>query len=635
MANPRHRIIGTAGHVDHGKTALVFALTGVDTDRLAEEKRRGITIENGYAHLTLPDGRLIGVIDVPGHERFVRHMLAGSGGVDIALLVVAADDGIMPQTREHLDILKLLGVKRAVVALSKIDLAPDKEWIELVSAEIGSLLNGVFEVDPPIIPVSTRTGQGIENLRQTLFAAVEACPAKPVGRHFRLPLDRVFTRPGFGTVVAGTLLGGTVSLGDPALVYPAGQETRIRQIQTHSQVVETAYPGQRVALNLANLKKEDLNRGDVLATPGSLTPSLFLDAQIAIVPTSPFSLKNGRQAQIHLAAREVRAKVILMGTAELAAGQTDYAQLRLAEPVVARRGDRLVIRLSSPAITIGGGEVLDPAPQRRRRNKPETLKRYETLATGGLRSRVELAVRERPGAFATIKELILRSDLGSQALAEAKILADKGVLLALAPDIFIHVAEFTALTNRLQNLLARYHQENPFSPGLSLEEIRSRLAPRAPSNAMEGLFAIWVAKKLALREEGLMRLSSFEPQVDEAKNQYLELLAQSYESMAWSPLATSAVLPALTPESARNRKAAFASLIQSGRLERLNDLYHMAQKPYQKAFEEFKTLAQKGPVEPGPFRDRLQTSRKVAVALLENYEKKGWAIKSGAGRLPR
>jgi selenocysteine-specific elongation factor len=621
--------------VDHGKTALVLALTGQETDRLPEEKRRGLTIENGYAYLSLPDGQKAGLIDVPGHERFVRHMLAGSGAVDLALLVVAADDGIMPQTREHLDILKLLGVKRAVVALSKIDLAPDPEWLELVSSEIRALIQGVFANEPPIVPVSARTGTGILALKETLIQTLADFPSQTLGRAFRLSLDRIFTRSGFGTVVTGSLLGAPVKVGDPAIVYPSGLETRIRQIQNHSEVVSAAYPGQRVALNLANLKKEDLARGDVLATPQSLAPSLFLDAEIEILPGSPFSLKNGRPYQIHLAAREVRAKVILMTHNELTAGQADFAQLRFESEVVARRGDRLVIRNLAPAITIGGGQVLDPGPQKRRRQKPQTLSQYETLAQGTLRSRVELAVRERPGTFGTIKELALRSDLGSQALAEAQILAEKGQLWALTPAIFIHQTEYLSLTNRLKNLLNRYHQENPFKAGLSLEEIRSRLAPKAPNPALEGLFSLWASKKLVIREEGLMRLAAFEPKVDAEKNQYLELLAKTYQEMFWTPQATSAVLPASNPEAARRRQAALSTLIQKGQLERLDDLYHMAAVAYQKAFEEFKSLAQKGPVEPGPLRDQLKTSRKIAVALLESFEKKGWAIKAGSGRLPR
>ncbi|MDR1870431.1 MAG: selenocysteine-specific translation elongation factor [Deltaproteobacteria bacterium] len=634
MATVKNRIIGTAGHVDHGKTALVLALTGVDTDRLAEEKRRGITIENGFAHLALPDGHLAGIIDVPGHERFVRHMLAGSGGVDIALLVVAADDGLMPQTREHLDILKLLGVPWGIVALTKIDLTPDPEWLELVQEEIRSLVKGAFQNEPPIIPVSAKTGQGLDDLKKTLFKALAESPAKPSGRTFRLPVDRVFTRPGFGTVVTGTVLGGSISLGDSLTVYPLGLETKARGIQVHSQTVETAYPRQRAALNLANLKTTELKRGDVLAIPLSLSPSYMLDARLALLNSSPFTLKNGRVVQVHLAASQFPAKVILMSQEELTAGQSDYAQLRLKAPIAARRGDRLVIRLTSPAITVGGGEILDPAPQKRRRHKPEVLNQYKTLDEGALRQRVELAIKERPGSFTPFSELALRADLGPKALAEAHILADKGVIVAMTPEIFIHQAEATNLTQKLKALLSLYHRENPFSPGLSLEEIRSRLAPLAPAGALLSLIALWEKSGLIVREEGVLRLKSFEPKVDESKNQFIERLTQTYLAYGFTPLATSQVLPPQTPEETRSRKAALALLTRTGELYRLDDLYHVHKTSYEAAYAVFKELAVSGPVEPGPFRDKLKTSRKVAVALLESFESRALAKKAGAGRLP-
>ncbi|MDR2422012.1 MAG: SelB C-terminal domain-containing protein, partial [Deltaproteobacteria bacterium] len=347
------------------------------------------------------------------------------------------------------------------------------------------------------------------------------------------------------------------------------------------------------------------------------------------------TLKNGRLVQTHLAAREIRAKAILMSVDELAPGQSDYAQLRLIDPVAARRGDRLVIRLPSPAVTVGGGEVLGPCPLKRRRKKPEVLKRFEIVAHGDLKARTELAVLESPGSFAPFKELALRADLGPLALAEAKILAEKGTLVALSPEIFIHAAEFESLTAKLKALLAKRHQADPHSPGLPLEEVRSRLAPMAPQAALLGLLGLWEKKGLTVREEGLLRLSSFEPQVDESQNQFVALLEKTYQDFGVAPLATSAVMPPKSPDEARRRKAAFAVLAQKGRLIRLDDLYHVSQKAYEEAFQAFTSLAKDGPVEPGPFRDQLKASRKVAVALLESFEKRGLTVKAGSGRLPR
>jgi selenocysteine-specific elongation factor len=621
--------------VDHGKTALVLALTGIDTDRLAEEKRRGITIENGFAHLTFPDGLVAGVIDVPGHERFVKHMLAGAGGIDLALLAVAADDGVMPQTREHLAILKMLNIKSAVVALTKADLAPDADWLDLVRQDILNLTQGAFDRDPEIVPVSVQTGQGLEELREALYRAVLLSPERKIGPSFRLPLDRIFTLPGFGTVVAGTLLGGRINLGDTAMVYPREQETRLRQVQVHSREVETAWPGQRVALNLAGLKKEELFRGDILASPGSLKPTFMLDAYLTLLPDSPFTLKNNRIVSLHLFAREIKAKVVLMNSDELTAGDSDYVQFRLTVPVVARRGDRLVIRLPSPAVTLGGGEILDPCPQKHRRRKPEVLNQFKTKDSGSLRQRVELAIRERPGTFSSISELALRSDLGPKAKEEANILAQKGAVIALSPEIFIHQTEIISLTRKVKNLLNLYHQNNPHSHGPSQEEIRRKLAPQAPQGAWEGLFLHWEKEKLIAREEGLMRLWAFLPRVDEEKNQYLNLLAKTYLDFGFVPQATSTVLTPHTPQEARSRQAAFSSLVRQDILVYLDDLYHIHKQHFAEAFNIFKGLALKGPVEPGPFRDALKTSRKVAVALLENFEKRAWTVKSGTGRLPK
>jgi selenocysteine-specific elongation factor len=635
MESASHRIVGTAGHVDHGKSSLVLALTGVDPDRLAEEKRRGLTIVNGYAPLIDPNGETIGIIDVPGHERFIRRMLAGSGGVDVALLTVAADDGIMPQTREHLDILKLLGISHAVVALAKIDLAPDPEWLDLIKEEIRSLIEGVFINDPPIIPVSVRTGEGVNELKEAIFAAVKKCPARPSTQNFRLPLDRLFIRPGFGVVVAGTLLGGPIRVGDPVMVYPKKLSARVRGLQSHSQPLEVATPGQRVAVNLAGLKIEDFQSGDVLATPNSLVPSFSLDAQLTTLPDSPFSIKNGRLVQIYLFTKEFKAKVVLMEKDELLAGQSGYAQLRLKATIAARRGDRFVVRLANPPVTIGGGEILDPGPQKRRRLRPEVLNQYAILSKGGARQRVEMAIKERPGTFAPFSELALRVDLGPGALSEANVLAQRGLVVSLAPDIFLHATEIESLNAKLLAFLTAHHRRYPSSKGAPLEEIRSRLAPKASPAAMTGLIALWEKKGLAIKDGSWLRLRSFEPKVDEEINKFVVRLEQVYKEAMFSPPPTSAASPPKTSEETRSRKAAFDALVRNGVLVHLDDLYHVHKDAFEAAFLAFKAMAENGPVEPGPFRDRLGSSRKVAVALLETFEKRGLAVKSGSGRKPR
>ena len=639
MAKSRHVVIGTAGHVDHGKTSLVLALTGIDADRLEEEKRRGITIVNGFAHFDLGNGERASIIDVPGHERFVRHMLAGSGAVDLSLLTVAADDGVMPQTVEHLHILRLLGVKRAVVALTKSDLAPDPDWLELVRSDVAALVEGAFEEPPAIIPVSVVTGEGLSELETALRAEALRVPAKELQGRFRLPVDRVFTMTGFGTVVTGSLLEGAAAAGQPALVYPSGLEAKIRQVQVHSRPVETAFPGQRSALNLSNLRKEDLARGDVLATPGSLTPSMMLDVKLSMLPRSFFSkpsnLKTGRPVKLHLAARELSAKLVLIEGPSLAPGERAFAQLRLLEPAVARKGDRFVIRQPSPALTLGGGEILDAVPLKRR-PKPETAAIFRTKESGAHQERVELAVRERPGNFEPFSKIIQRADLDrARARAEANILADRGVLTQLGADLYIHASEKASLASDIKIWLKDYHRDNPYSPGASLEEVRARLLPGAPPPAAEALFSMLVEEGALTREGGSLRLKSFEPRVDQEGLKYAEALEAAYEEYGLNPPANSAVMPEMTSEMIRRRRMAFYSLARQGRLVPLDDLYHVHADHFERAWAVFSEMSLEGPVQIGAFRDALKSSRKVALALLDSFDRLGRSFRFGEGRLPR
>ncbi|MDR0620334.1 MAG: selenocysteine-specific translation elongation factor [Deltaproteobacteria bacterium] len=639
MTKSRHIVIGTAGHVDHGKTSLVLALTGIDADRLAEEKRRGITIVNGYAHFDLGNGERASIVDVPGHERFIRHMLAGTGSIDLALLVVAADDGIMPQTIEHLHIIRLLGIKRAVIAITKCDLFPDQEWLSLLASSILELTSEAFEIPPPLVQVSVVTGQGLTELKEVLIQAALAVPPKVLQGRFRLPVDRVFTMTGFGTVVTGTLLEGSVVAGQPAVTYPLELETKIRQVQVHSQIVDTAWPGQRTALNLSNLKKDDLRRGDVIATPGSLVPSMMLDAVFEMLPKSyfqkPSDLKNGRLVKLHLASRELTAKMILIDQNRISPGAKAYVQFRLVESAVARKGDRFVVRLPSPPLTIGGGEILDAAPLKRR-PKPSVVTVFQTKELGGHIQRVELAVRERPGQFEPFAETIKRADLDrGLARNEANALAKRKVLYLLAADVYIHAQEKEALTGKLQSFLTDYHRSNPFSPGANLEEVRLKFLANASPTAAEAFINLLVQEKKVVREGAFLRLSTFEPKVDESANKHADLLENAYLSYGFSPLATSAVCPETDPDLVRRRKAAFLSLVRSGRLVKLDDLYHIHKDHLDKAFSIFTTLSAEGPVQIGQFRDALNTSRKVALALLNSFDRSGRTIKSGDGRLPR
>ncbi|HET8841559.1 MAG TPA: selenocysteine-specific translation elongation factor, partial [Ktedonobacteraceae bacterium] len=373
--------IGTAGHIDHGKSALVEALTGIDPDRLAEEKTRGMTIDLGFAWLTLPHGRDVSIIDVPGHEGFIKNMLAGVGSIDAALLVIAADEGVMPQTREHLAILDLLRVRRGVVALTKVDLV-DEEWLELVREEVAEVLKLTTLADVAILPVSSYTGQGLAELSLELERVLDETEERQDIARPRLPIDRVFSMTGFGTVVTGTLLDGTFKPGQEVELLPQGLKTRIRGLQTHRQQVDIAHPGSRVAVNLVGIAKSELVRGNTVTLPGQFQATLLIDTRISLLATAERPLPHNTQVSFFCGAQEVPARVRLLDTEQMEPGQEAWAQLRLSHPVVVARRDRFVLRVPSPSTTIGGGEVIDAHPRYHRRRQNSILQELETLARG-------------------------------------------------------------------------------------------------------------------------------------------------------------------------------------------------------------------------------------------------------------
>ena len=376
-------VVGTAGHIDHGKSTLVTALTGIDPDRLAEEKRRGMTIDLGFAHMTLPSGREIGIVDVPGHARFMRNMLAGAQGLDAVLLVVAADEGVMPQTREHVEILDLLDVRRGLVVLTKVDLV-EREWLELVQAEAMAALKGTSLESVGVISVSAPTGQGLAELADSLDGLLEATPPRPdVGRP-RVPIDRVFTISGFGTVVTGTLVDGSIHVGDEMQIVPGGRLVRVRGLQRHNQKVESVGPGNRVAANLSGVEKNELSRGDVLANPGTIQPARRIDATLRVVTSAPHAVRHGSELLLHTGTAEVGCRVIVLDADEIGPGAEGWVQLYLDRPIAAAVHDRFVLRVPSPAITIAGGSFIDVAPRKHPRHDSAVRESLVRRAAGNV-----------------------------------------------------------------------------------------------------------------------------------------------------------------------------------------------------------------------------------------------------------
>ncbi|MBR0441630.1 MAG: selenocysteine-specific translation elongation factor, partial [Firmicutes bacterium] len=414
----RNVIIGTAGHVDHGKTCLIQALTGKNTDRLKEEQQRGITIELGFADMTAPDGTDIGIIDVPGHEKFIRNMLAGIGGIDIVLLVVAADEGVMPQTVEHLDIMRLLDIKRGIIVITKADLA-DEDWLELVEDDIRTACAGSFLENAPAVRVSSYTGQGIEELRSMIFDMIKTLEDRNTDPGLlRIPVDRVFTIAGFGTVITGTLTQGQIRQGQEVMIYPSGITARVRNLQVHNNMVETAYAGQRTAVNLTGIKKEEINRGDVVAAKNSITPGKLLDVRLDLLADSNRTIKSGDRVHFYYGASETLCKVSLLGVELLGPGETCYAQLFFDEDVSIKKGDHYVIRYYSPVETIGGGIVLDASPKKHRKKDTGVIEALRIRESGDETAVLEQALKDSCRDYISTAQLAKQVGMSEQDASE-------------------------------------------------------------------------------------------------------------------------------------------------------------------------------------------------------------------------
>jgi len=626
-------IIGTAGHVDHGKTLLIRAMTGMETDRLAEEKKRGITIELGFAYLTLPNGEKAGIVDVPGHERFVRNMLAGAGSIDLAMLVVAADEGIMPQTREHLAILGHLGIKQGLVVVNKIDLV-DEDWLAMVILDIEEELATTFLANAPIMPVSAYTGAGIEALRQEIFTMLVAAPAKNTAIPFRLPVDRVFTMDGFGTVVTGTLIEGTLELGQDVMLYPSLLTAKARRIQVHGELAERAVAGQRVAVNLAGLKVSDINKGDVLAAVGSLENSRILDVAIEINKDCERSIRHNSRLHLHHGTRDVLCTLSLPETAEIAAGGRAYGQLRLAEPLAAKLGDRFVLRFYSPTETIGGGTILDPLAKRLKGKDKDAVRRLEIKEKGELAEQIEVIFAEAGLAFDFLsREYVERRYFTAKADFDNALTAllASGKLV-VAGDVILHESFVTTTAIAAQEILAAYHKANPLHGGMALRELCGRLLPHNANRAED------VVKCLA--EHGSVRLTGqevahpdFKPTASEAHSKIGAAVLETYLQAGFVTPAYDEVADNFVREK-RAFVQAFEALVKSGDLIALTPQIHAHAQIYDKALEIVRGLAADGKeLTLADFRDAIGASRKYALAFLEHFDKKGITRKLGDVRV--
>jgi selenocysteine-specific elongation factor len=633
----RHLVIGTAGHIDHGKTTLVKALTGTDTDRLKEEKERGISIELGFAFLRLPDGTQAGIVDVPGHERFVKTMVAGVGGIDLVVLVIAADEGVMPQTREHLHICELLQIKRGLVALTKADLV-EAEWLEMVQADVAEFLQKTSLRGCPIVPCSGTTGLGLPALLEAIQAQAAAAEPKKTHGIVRLPVDRVFSIKGFGTVVTGTLWSGSLSVGDEVTILPKGLRSRVRRLQVHGETVERAEAGQRTALNVPELEVAEIARGDVLCLPDTLRGSHSFEATLSLLADAPRPLKNRARVRFHLGTSEILARVVVLERDELRPGDRSYVHFRLETPSAALPGDRFVIRSYSPAVTIGGGAILDPIPPRSRRTRATLIEHLRILEQGRPTERVEQHLLASGFVPISLDELRARCDLEQAVVAEALrdlVEAGRALRVGLKEGAgSLHVDRVEVLRKEILDHLAEFHARESLKDGLAKEELRSKL----PVQVLPAVYA-WMLARLTTAgqiavERDKVRLAGHRPTLSAEEEAAKKSIEDAYRAAGLQPPAPETVMGGLKADR-KLGQAVFRRLVDDGILVKVSDDLFLHRESHQAMRDRILAHFQTHPgINVGVMKELFGLSRKYAIPYLEHLDAVRVTRRQGDERVP-
>ena len=631
----KYIILGTAGHIDHGKSSLVKALTGTDPDRLKEEKERGITLDLGFASLDLANGNRLGIVDVPGHEGLIKNMLAGVGGMDIVMLVIAADEGIMPQTREHLAICDLLQVKKGLIALTKMDMV-DKDWLALVTDEVRETVKGTFLEKSPLIPVSPKTGENLPLLVQELIKLSAEVTPKSSNGILRLPIDRVFTMKGFGTVITGTLLSGTISVEQEVEVLPKGIRTKVRGLQSHNQASPRAIAGQRTAVNLQAVEKDQLSRGDTIVGPGFFKPTKTLDAKLNLLAQAPRGLKTGSRVRFYNSTQEAIGRITILGTKELAPGEEAFVQFRLEQPVIIQHGDRYILRFYSPMETLGGGVVLNPHT---RRHRPATmqasLKDLGVLEKGALPDKLGLLVFGNGLAGMEEAEAIGSIAADKQEIVAALAAAAQKKTIQRIDNLYVHATHLSALENKISSLVKHFHHENPLKPGLDKEELKGMLRMRINQKVLNNAIESMVKKKQIEADGSKLRAPGFKPAGgkinDEVKNRIVEAIKKGGTQ---PPVREE--FPALFSISDKDAKDLLRLLADEGRTIRINDSLHLDKDVVETIRTDLKKhLEEKKEITMAEFRDLAKTSRKFAVPLMEYFDSQKLTQRIGDKRMLR
>jgi selenocysteine-specific elongation factor len=627
-------ILGTAGHIDHGKTSLIKALTGVDTDRLKEEKERGITIELGFASLDLPSGEHLGIVDVPGHEKFVKNMVAGATGIDIVAMVIAADEGVMPQTREHMEICTLLGVQHGLIALTKTDMV-DEEWMELALEDVREFSQGTFLEDSPILPVSSATGRGIPELIDTLDEIAGRIPQRPPSSLFRLPIDRVFTMKGFGTVITGSLVSGKIEVGETIMIYPSGITSKVRGIQVHNQSANEAEAGMRTAINFQGLDKTAVNRGEVLSVPGALVTSYMADVSFHFLASNQKPLKNRTLVRFHTGTSEVMGYLMLLEQEELPPGQTVVAQLRLESPVAIVKDDRFVVRSYSPVRTIGGGHVLNPAPQKHKRLKPEVIRGLQRLADNDPESIISYHIEQAGYSGVSFSHLKIMTNLPDKQLETQlqHLLSQKTIIQTDRENrIFIHQATFDALKQKFTEHLNDYHGANPLKAGMPKEELKSKFPLLTDSKIFNQVLNQMIKSQQIVQEENTVRQENHQVFLGQDQADIRNKIIKTYQNGGLQPPYFREIIKELDAD-AKHVQDVLMLLVEEGRIVKTkDDLYFDA-----KAVDNLKTklvefLKSNGEITTPQFKEMTGVSRKFVIPLIEYFDAKNVTLRVGDSR---
>lgn len=624
-------ILGTAGHIDHGKTSLIKAVTGIDTDRLKEEKERGITIELGFASLDLPSGQHLGIVDVPGHEKFVKNMVAGATGIDIVVMVIAADEGVMPQTREHMEICTLLGIQHGMVVLTKIDLV-DEEWLELALDDVREFIQGTFLEKSPIVPVSSVNGQGIPEFINTLDELSQKVPERQPQSIFRLPIDRVFTMKGFGTVITGTLISGRVQVAESIEIYPANITSKVRGIQVHNQSVQEAEAGMRTAINFQGLEKTAIQRGEVLSRPGALKSSYMVDVLLHFLSSNAKSIKNRKLVRFHTGTSEILGNLILLDREELSPGDTAVAQLRLNSPVALIREDRFVIRSYSPVRTIGGGEVLNPIPQKHKRFKDNIVEGLKNLSHQAPEEIISYYVNASGYQGISFSDLNIMTNFPEKQLESVlqNHLSKKTIIQADKENrIYIHNNSLEKLKKDILNYLAKYHSAYPLKAGMPKEELKTKLPPALPAKLYNLSLNLMIKGNQIVQEENTVRLATHTISLGADQADVRDKILDAYLRSGLQPPYFKELSKTL--EIKPNRaKDVLMHLVDEALIVKIKeDLYFHARaiNELKKRLVEF--LETKKEITTPQFKKMTGVSRKYVIPLAEYFDAKNVTLRVG------